>query len=243
MAPDMAEAILKLEKAAGAARWKVVLAGPKAGTDDGDPLSIAPAGREIHMSLARNDVKDAQAALNALWGFAVPLGFTPWLRWPVCGQPGDRRFFFLGPWKMIGDRLMAEGRGHMAWPSVCAAAQADAGVWKGADADKRFVQAQLHRLGKNCGPVDGIVAGRTLEALDSLGFGKEPFLKVADRLRTMETPVPAPAARKIGHLSLPGCKLVLSAFGGVKCVQGTQGAALTVDGPGRLVVDVESEVK
>jgi len=242
MTPDMAEAILKLEKASGAAKWKLVLSGPKSGTDEGDPLSLAPAGREVRMSLVRNDVKDPQVALHALWGFAVPLGFTPWLRWPVAGS-GDQRFFFLGPWKMVGDRLMAEGRGHLAWPSMCASAQADAGVWKGSDSDKRFVQAQLHRLGKNCGPVDGIIAERTLEAIASLGFGQEPFLKVADRLRALETPAPSPAARKTGHLSLPGWNLVLSAFGGVKAVQGNQGAILTVDGPGRLVVDVEGGTK
>ena len=79
MTPDLAEAIQKLEKSAAVARWKLVLSGPKSGTDEGNLLSLAPAGREVHLSLARNDVKDPQVALNALWGFAVPLGFTPWL--------------------------------------------------------------------------------------------------------------------------------------------------------------------
>ena len=138
---------------------------------------------------------------------------------------------------------MAEGRGHLAWSSMCAAAQADVGAWKDEDADKRFVQAQLHRVGKNVGPVDGVITNRTLEAIASLGLGKEPFPKVADRLRTLEPPAPVPVARKTGHLSLPGCKLVLTALGGVKCVQSNQGAALTVDGPGRLIVDMESELK
>ena len=241
MAPDIAEAVAKLEKtAAETAKWRLVLSGPKSGTDEGNPLSMAPAGREIRMSFSRADVKDPQAALCALWGFAVPLGFTPWLRWPVSGI-GDDRFFFLGPWKMVGDRLLAEGRGHLAWPSMCAAAQADAGVWKGDDAERRFVQAQLHRIGKNCGPVDGIVASRTLEAIEAAGLGGDNFQKIAEALRTAEPPAPSPATRNVGHVSLPGRKLVLSAFGGVKCVQNNQGAALTVDGPGRLVVDVGEE--
>lgn len=237
---DMATALKAVEeKAVEVGKWHFVIEGPKPGSEAENPLSLIPAGREIHVRLDRKDVLETQTRLNALWGFMVPMGFTPHQRYPLAGEPKANVFYFLGPWKVILDRLMSEGRGHLAWPSMCAAAQADVGVWKGDNPDQRFVQAQLHRLGKNVGAVDGMIAARTSEAMDSLGLSRSVFAKVQEFLRTAEPTQSPSRIRTTGHVAVPGWNLSVAAFGGIKSVQNRQGATLTIDGPGRVVIDIK----
>jgi len=138
--------------------------------------------------------------------------------------------------------LMSEGRGHLAWPSVCAATQMDVGTWAGDNPDQRFVQGQLHRIGKNIGAVDGIIGPRTVEAMESLGLNRAVFVKVQEFLRTAEPPKSAPMIRTTGHVAIPGWDLNIATFGGVKSVQTRQGATLTIDGPGRVIIDVDGGV-
>ena len=107
--------------------------------------------------------------LRSLWSIAIPLGFTPWSRWPVPGELDDL-FHFAGPWQQVVDRLLAEGRGELAWQSACCAASCDVGAWKGDRELERFVQAQLHRVGANPGSLDGVVGRRTVDALNSIGL-------------------------------------------------------------------------
>lgn len=146
-------------------------------------LSLRPAGREVYLRLL-NERGENELAL--LWELAVPLGFVPWLRFPVPDAHGlDTVFHHPGEWAMLVDALHAEGQGEQAWPSLCAAAQVDAGVWGGDKPVERFVQAQLHRLGVSCGPVDGVVGGRTLAALKSLGLGGRALTEVAEKLAGM----------------------------------------------------------
>jgi hypothetical protein len=146
-------------------------------------LSLRPAGREVTLRLL-NEKGENELAL--LWELAVPLGFLPWLRFPVPDAHGlDTVFHHPGEWAMLVDALHAEGQGEEAWPSLCAAAQVDAGVWGGDKPTERFVQAQLHRLGVSCGPVDGVVGGRTLAALKSLGLGGRALTEVAEKLAGM----------------------------------------------------------
>jgi hypothetical protein len=169
----------------------------------------------------------------------VPLGFTPWLRYPVVGDH-DMMFHFLGPWKLIYERLIAEGRGHLAWPSVCAAAQTDVGTWKGDKTQERSIQAQLHRVGHNAGPINGIMDTVTIAALDAAGLTGVPMADALKRLCEMPNALPMKSeqGRTQGHIVLPGQQMTVMAYGGIRAVRTTQGAALTVDGPGRLVIDI-----
>lgn len=240
---DTVQALQILEtQAHSSGRWGVLLLGPKSKevlSAPIHPLSLERAGRVVHLRLFREDVGDAQAALNATWGHAVPLGFTPWLRYPlVRGDNTDAIFHFYGPWQPLLDRMLSEGRGHLAYPSMVAAAQSDLGIWEGDKPQERFVQAQLHRIGKNPGPVDGAIGPRTVQVIQSLGVERGSLPQVAEYLRMAELPKVTSEVRRTGHLVAPGQPLRFEAYGGVKAVKTAHGATLTIDGPGRLVVDV-----
>jgi len=232
---DTAEAVQALEASAGENGWVLNLLGPVAGSESG-PFSLVPAGREVRFSLSRDAEEDPQLVLNAMWGHAVPLGFTPWCRYPLPGT-ADTTFHFFGPWQPLYDRLLAEGRGHLAWPSVCCAAQCDAGQWQGDKAEERFAQAQLHRIGRNCGPIDGVVGPRTAEAIRSLGLDRSSFAQVLAHLRQAGTPV-VERDRQVGHVVVPGRKVVVTPTEGIKVTRTRHGAALTVEKPGRVIIDI-----
>ena len=235
---DTIEALNKLrEWAFEAGRWDVTLLGPALKDEPSGPMSMVDTGREVHLRFKRSDVDDPQITLNAAWSCAVPLGFTPWLRHLLVGE-GDTVFHFFGPWQPIYDRLLAEGRGHLAWSSVCAAAQVDVGVWKGGQEEAVFAQAQLHRLGRNCGAVNGVIGPRTKICIESLGLRRSSLAALVEYLRTAEPEPVVEQERQRGHLVLPGQMLTFGTFGGVKAIKSDRGAALVVDGPGRLIVDV-----
>ena len=238
LSPDTAQAVEQLTAKASDSKWLVELHGPTPGLAEGSPRSLIPAGREIWFRFVPPAAEvSTQNALNAAWSHAIPMGFTPWLRHPLEG-PGDTVFHFFGPWMALYERLLSEGRGHLAWPSVCAAAQCDVGAWKGDHQEERFVQAQLHRVGRNCGPVDGVIGPRTSEVIDSLGLKRATFSHVLEYLRTAEVPQVPTHARRVGHVAFPGHSLNIATFGGIKAVKTPQGATLTYDGPGRVVLDV-----
>jgi len=238
LAADTIEALKTLEENATENGWRVsLIPAPPAVPPPEGPLSLCQAGRQVVLRLHQEGA-GPQQALNAAWGHAVPLGFTPWNRYPLAGSGADDVFHFCGLWRIVYDRLMSEGRGHLAWPSMCCAAQVDAGVWKGDKAEERFVQAQLHRVGRNCGPVDGVIGPRTTECIDMLGLKRAAFPKVLEHLKGMDVPRVEIQPRQVGHIALPGRKLTVSSFGGVKVTKTTQGATLTVEGPGRVILDV-----
>jgi hypothetical protein len=205
--------------------------------DGSGPLSLVPAGRHVRMEAVPTGDLTPQYALEVLWAKALPLGFSPWARFPVLGEPGDQVFHFFGPWRNIQEHLVGEGRGELAWPSLCAVAQCEVDTWEGGSADIRLVQGHLHRLGQNPGAVDGIMGTRTQEALRRVGLDGQSF----DAIKVF-----LPDARvgdgkgdvTAGHLVLPGRMVEVSTFGFVKAQAHAHGAAILVDGPGRLVVDV-----
>jgi len=239
---DTAAALRLLEEVAvEKGKWALKILGPEPSTNMKAPGSLIPAGREVHVEFRRSDVEDPQDALNALWGCAVPLGFTPRLRHlHLNGDPNQARVFhFFGPWQSLYDRLLAEGRGHLAWPSLCCAAQVDTGTWTGDRETERFVQAQLHRIGRNAGPLDGQVGPRTAEAMESLEIERKSLALVAQHLQAAQPPEEAPRNRIRGHVTLPGRPIRAHAFGGVTAQQsGESGIVLTANGPGRVVIDV-----
>lgn len=238
LTPDTAHAVKALTIQAAANQWTVQVVGPVAGSQSGNPLSLVSAGREVHLRLERAGVADPQQILNATWGYAVPGGFTPWLRYPIAGQTEEAIFHYFGPWKYVYDRLIAEGRGHLAWPSVCAAAQCDVGAWAGDRVQERFLQAQLHRLGQNCGPVDGVLGSRTTESLEALGLVRLGLPQLLEYVSKANPAAPSAQSRQQGHVAMPGRQMTVNAFGGIKVVQTAHGATLTVDGPGRVVLDI-----
>jgi hypothetical protein len=254
--PDTAEAMRRLEKKAqeyggvtiqyeGPNRhltWETV-GGPNL-TQTSASQSLRLAGREVNLRIKFTDWKgpttnQRQAELNVLWELAVPLGFIPWVRYPH-PNTADTVFHFFGPWRRLHDHLCSEGRGELAWPSVACAAQVDIGTWEGDRITERFVQAQLHRLGAPCGPIDGIIGDRTTLAFRSLGFQGMTLEELAEHLRTHEVKETVrDGQRQFGYIVLPGWQMVANSYGDVHTTHIPQGVALTVDGPGRVVIDVD----
>lgn len=207
--------------------------------------SMVPSGREVYLDLRfiEDEGEDAEETrpereLATLWGLAIPLGFTPWLRYPLPG-PGDDVFHFLGPWQTLYDHLISIGRGEEAWPSVACAAQSDVGAWQGSHPTERFVQAQLHRVGINIGPVDGQIGEVTAEGIRRAGFHGQALDKVAEGLVKMQIPSPGPdEEEKTGHVLVPGKNLSIVCSGQVASTRTPTGATLDIKGPGRVVVDI-----
>lgn len=257
---DTAKALRNLEAniASKMAGVRIIYGGPPKTSaqwepwDGGGPLggpphlSMRPTGREVYLDLQLpdEDEMNPQAAnetkLAILWGFAVPLGFTPWTRYPI-PTVNDQVFHFLGPWQGLLDHLSSEGRGDVAWAAVCAAAQSDVGTWMGSNRVERFVQAQLHRLGLHCGPVDGLIGERTASALKALGL-KGTLADMARALSKFQEPPPVKQERRTGHVIIPGDDVNLLTYGKVAAMKINQGYTLTIDGPGRAVLNIGDEV-
>ena len=249
--PDLAEALRHLEVAAanrGGIRLHSKSAprgfnwdAAKRGTGPtGCPpsASLLVAGREVHLRVQFTDRTATRwEEVATLWGLAVPQGLTPWNRYPMPGE-ADEVFHFLGPWRGLYDHLLGEGRGELAWPSVCCAAQVDVGAWEGAKPVECFVQAQLHRLGHHCGPVDGDIGPRTIEALRTLGLHSSALEETAGTLAEFEPPEVTEQQRRTGHIIVPGRRVAINTTGRVYATSTRQGAALTIDGPGRVIMDV-----
>ena len=198
-------------------------------------LSMRPTGREVYLSLAGLD--DPMQRLAVLWSIVVPLGFMPWDRYPV---PSDTShvFHYVGPWSTVADFLHGEGRGDLAWPSMCCAAQIDVGRWGGNHTTERTIQTHLHRLGIHCGPVDGNMGPVTLAAMKALGLNGMESVRAAEALVNMSAPPAPKQERRQGHLVLGGVPMRAFTSGGVHTVETRNGYALSVDGPGRLIVMV-----
>jgi len=253
--PDTADALRALERAAAKLGGvRLTLKGVPRTTAQGEgpgptgyppALSMRMTGREVYLrvhitgtTLTETQLREAEVA--TLWGLAVPLGFTPWLRYPVPGA-GDEVFHFLGPWRTLYDFLCGQGRGELAWPSLCAAAQVDVGNWEGPKRVERFVQAQLHRLGHHCGPVNGEIDENTAKALRALGLHGQTFEEMAQALLTLEAAPTTPQERRQGHVHLPGSDVSVVSYGQVAAIQTRQGIALTVDGPGKVIINIGQE--
>ena len=247
--PDTAEALRQLELAAKrVGNIKIHYAGPPPRLDwtsKPGPLGLPPerdmrlAGREVTLRAEFTDREgvDPYDEVAAIWGLAVPLGFIPWARYP---EPGPRAgvFHYFGPWQGLYDHMVAAGRGDWAWPSVCCAAQIDVGKWQGGKNLERFVQAQLHRLGIPAGPVDGEIGPVTLAALTALGLKGLSLGEVAEQLLYWETPPPAEADKRTGHVLIPGNDVAVSTVGKITAVRTNNGATLSIEGPGQVVLSI-----
>jgi hypothetical protein len=254
--PDVAEAMRQLEISAadrggirisykGTPRTDLHWEADTGPTECPPHLSMRPTGREVLLRVEFDSYEGPpelrrEAEIAALWGLAIPHRFMPWKRHPTPGA-GDDVFHFLGPWNTLHDHLLSDGRGEIAWASVCAAAQVDVGSWQGTKEVERFVQAQLHRIGFPCGPVDGEIGERTVSAIRSLGMQGKSLMETAQALAKMRDPKRHGSGRRIGHLVLAGDDVSVSAYGEIAAAKTRHGASVTVDGPGRLVVVVGEE--
>jgi len=250
--PDTYEALRRLERAAKdhggvtisyegvpsrLASWQ--------GVDlDAGPLGLAPwksmrpTGREVYLRVESSSTMTPDHKLAVLWSLAVPLGFMPWSRYPVPSST-SHVFHYLGPWDAVGDFLHGEGRGDLAWPSMACAAQIEVGTWAGSQITERTVQTHLHRLGIHCGPIDGKIGPVTIAAMKALGLGGMEIGRVAADLSKMNAPAKAPNEEPLhGHIVLGGVPMNAFTSGGVHTVKTRNGYAVTVDGPGRLILTV-----
>lgn len=206
--------------------------------------SMLPSGREVYLKLhfAKDEGPEEsrdERALAMLWALAIPAGFTPWNRYPLPGV-GDNVFHYLGPWQVLYDHLLSLGRGEEAWPSVAAACQTDVGTWEGPRGPERFLQAQLHRLGINVGPIDGIIGEVTTAGLQRAGLSNVPVSEAAEKLTKMQPPKPKdPDQQHIGHVVIPSHKFSIVCSGQVFSTKTATGAALTIKGAGRVVLDIQ----
>lgn len=207
--------------------------------------SMRLGGREVQLTLKFNDdpLADPETRVSReramLWTLAVPLGFVAWDRYPVDSSTASV-FHYFGPWVHLYDHLISEGRGESVWPSMCAAAQLDVSTWGGNRPTERFVQAQLHRIGLNPGPVDGVIGPRTQAALQGAGLHGKSLKDVAGLLAKRESATLVRDERTVGHFVLPHREFHIEATGGLKTTRTPTGAAITADGPGRLIIDVKA---
>ncbi len=207
-------------------------------------LDIAKAGRQVKVSYTLPEDPGppkaaAQRLLETLWGYMVPLGFTPWDRVPLAVSSTAGVFTFLGPWQSVFDHMLYLGRGECAWPSVVCAAAVDAGTWKADRALERSVQAHLHRMGVNAGPVDGIVGVQTTAAMQELGLHGKTLQEVFEALRVREVSVNTDTEQRVGTLYIPpGVSSSIVTTGRVSATKGPTGARLLIQGMGQVVVSL-----
>lgn len=241
--PDTRDALSSLVERAKEVGWRLGFEVPTFDEEGLFPreLSLIPAGREVWLRAEHDEFKDPTHRVAVMWSLAIPLGFTPYNRYAVPG-PHSMVFHWLGPWKTLMDRVLSEGRGHLAWPSVCCAAQVDVGVWEGDREMERFIQAQLHRIGQNVGGIDGVVGPRTARAFETMGLTGLPLEAVAQNLAARDTRHRVKGESTKGHLVVSGRQTSVAAYGGVRATVTETGAALDIEGPGRLVVDVGDEL-
>jgi|GEM_PF-1848663 len=256
--PDLAAALRQLEHRVSALKARVKIEGrspAKMAWDDvrQDPgptglapeWSAVPTGREVRLQIQILEEEDdepsvsrSERELAMLWGLAVPLGLTPFSRYPLPG-PHESVFHFVGPWASMMDQLLGAGRGEVAWPSFCCAAQIDVGRWEGGRTMERLVQAHLHRLGYNVGPLDGIVGNKTQGALRAANLHSKSMTEVAEHIVNLSPEVPRefePAVQ--GRLELPDASFSIHPYGQVRASRTIRGADLHITGPGRVVVDI-----
>lgn len=207
-------------------------------------LDLAKTGRQVRATYripedTGPEVTADQRAVEALWGYMVPLGFTPWDRVPLAVSPTAGVFSFLGPWQSVFDHMLYLGRGECAWPSVVCAASVEAEVWEADRVLERSVQSQLHRLGVNAGPVDGLVGVKTTGAIQELGLTGQTLQEVHAVLHVRKASVTEDAGQRVGTLYIPpGVSSSIVTTGRVSALKGPTGARLMIQGTGQIVVSL-----
>ena len=208
--------------------------------------SAVPTGREVYLGVEiiddkLSDQSKIERALASLWALTIPMGFTPYSRYPLPG-PHMNVFHFMGPWAILADHLLGAGRGEAAWPGFCAAAQADADCWEGNKQTERYVQAHLHRLGYNPGAIDGVVANSTLASLKAIGLSGRPMMEIAKEVGTKASvSQDLPRQKKEGRIDLGDVDFSIVSYGQVRTMRKPDGVHIAINGAGRIVLDVQDQ--
>lgn len=215
--------------------WKLDLCEPPIKTD------LYACGREVCFEIKHSEGYDTKTIdqINALWGIAIPLGLVPYNRYPL-DDSLSFMFHHFGCWKPLMDRILAEGRGHLMWSSVVCASLCDIGEWKGDRSLVRMLQAQLHRIGYNCGAIDGILGSRTLRCIQAnnlQGLELVEIVKLLIEKHRREVNISNKTTK--GFLSLPERDFQVTCYGGVHTVKSTNGVSIESSGVGgRLIIDI-----
>ena len=155
---------LSKERRASGVRWN-------------DETSWHTAGRAIDIDLA---VWLASGkSLADLWELARPLGWVPIISQPDPTRAEAWHLECRGPWGVVRDRLGYE--------QAALAATLDAGAWRGPGWEHMSLQAQLHRVGLDVGPIDGVVGPRTRQGIAALGrSADEPLVDLLIHLHGLK---------------------------------------------------------
>jgi hypothetical protein len=236
--------VLELEVQRKAPAQKLVVSGPKdvvwsyvdehPGPTGCPPIfSMRPSGREVELILEGDGTPEHRLAL--LWGIAIPLGWSPWMKYPIPIM-GSTIFHFLGKWGLVGEVLAGAGRGEAVWPSICAAAQVEEDTWEGSAKAERKIQSLLLLQGHMVGPVDGVLGPTTMGVLKALGWGSLPLRTILQRLEEMTVPVVS-SGRTVSARLATDAHFSIHTFGSLRARKDVKGATIEVKGVGRLIVD------
>lgn len=254
--PDTVEILRRLEQRVLSLNATLSIEGPSPEVRSWDDVRKSPGptglppewsavltGREVYLRLSVKDDQEHEGSrrereLAMLWAVAVPLGLVPFTRYPLRG-PHDQVFHFFGAWGTMMDQLLGAGRGEAGWPAFCCAAQLEVDRWEGGRATERLVQAHLHRIGFNVGPIDGIVGNKTQGGIRAANLHSVPLSEVAQRIVEMPPQVPKTLEKTVqGRLEMPDVDFSIHPFGQVRATRTVRGADLQISGPGRVVLDV-----
>lgn len=205
--------------------------------------NFSESGREV---LIRYSSKNAYShsvyeKICIVWSLAYPLGFQPYFRHPLPGEGSDI-FHFFGIWQPIMERLYTEGSGEYAWSSMWYASMTDIGKIQDSDYLIYLIQGQLHRLGVNCGIVNGKMTDKTKKGLQSLGLYGMDYEKIAVELCSREPINSMVPPSESGYLYLSTVSLdrdiQVNQFGDVGVVNDPNGVKFNVGkGTGKIVID------
>lgn len=214
--------------------WIIDLCEPPVETD------LAQSGREICFEMKHIDGFDttSQNQINALWGLAVPLGLTPYNRYPL-DDSLSFMFHHFGCWQPLMERILAEGRGHLMWSSIVCASLCDIGKWGGDKTLVRTVQSQLHRVGYNCGVIDGVIGSRTLRCIQANKLEGLSITEMVEILNKQKKKEVAVNKSTKGFISLPNRQFQVTSYGGVHTVKNNNGFSIESNSRGgRLIIDI-----
>lgn len=202
-----------------------------------DGVGLWDAGREVCICMTYKDSKQP-VPVSQIWGLAIPQGFTPWDRYPIDSSPTKNTFLYLGEWQRLFDSLLGEGQGEYAFPSVQTAARIEAGVYQGDRKVECTVQAYLHHLGIPCGPVNGQITDRCVRAIQALGMKAGSLEEMIPQLAKMTPPSGKLSdTDSYGHIICSRISQV-NAYGNVQTTRTPMGAEISIQGPGRIVLDI-----
>lgn len=227
---DTKEAIRRMMELAGRAGLQLSIGEPPSGVRH-------PYGRTVSMRV-KGDGGDSVISIG--WSLAIPLGFTPFIRYPM-RMDGDDIYHYFGHWRAYYDGLCSRGMGGIAWREFITASLVETGQWSGTKRTERTVQANLAKLGLYFGPIDGMVNEETLSAIEAAGLSGKEITEVSTALEGREVQQEKHRGRSTGYILFQDASVAVSGYGSVSYSKTATGYAVTASGKCRLLVDIDPE--